>query len=238
MTVNVNNLSFVKRTHRIPLHFLLKPSLCLYSFMFLPPSTTIIPHSSKYFICFFNCVAVKMMYLSLSKPHIRSRFSVYTTPSEWCGTPASTPALGADSPDLEAPLSLYFLSSLFSLILLWSLSGLACPLLYKACWPALQPYHSSSETQFHHTKSYHQHVLQETAALNWACVYIWRWWVFSSLQCCQGSKQWTRVTVCVIIIQNRGPLCDGSEAKLNGLRKANWLCITYIKWCLNFCPDQ
>lgn len=67
------------------------------------------------------------------------------------------PALGADSPDPEAPLSLF---TLLSLILLWSLSSLACPLLYMACWPApqprLPPCHHSSEIQFHHTKSHHQ----------------------------------------------------------------------------------
>lgn len=53
--------------------------------------------------------------------------------------------------DPEAPLSL----SLLSLILVWSLSSLACPLLYMACWPAPRPLpcHHISEIQSHHTKS-------------------------------------------------------------------------------------
>lgn len=68
--------------------------------------------------------------------------------------PGQCPLLwGADSLDPEAPCSL-------SSFLLWSLSSLACPLLYMTCWPAAQPQpsacHNSSEAQFHHTNSHHQ----------------------------------------------------------------------------------
>lgn len=119
------------------------------------------------------------------------------------------PALVADSPDPEPPLSLP------SHVLLWSLSSLACPLLYMACWPAPRPqpppcYHSS-EIQFHHTESYHQHVLQETAASNWACFSSWRWQAFSSPQCCQACKQQNTITVCFITIQDKTVRWQGNE---------------------------
>lgn len=62
-----------------------------------------------------------------------------------------------------------------------------------ACWPAQPPphppSHNSSEIKFHHTKSHHQLVLQETAESNWACFSSWRRWVFSSPR---HSQAWAK----------------------------------------------
>lgn len=111
------------------------------------------------------------------------------------------PALEADSPDPEAPLTFPSPSSLLSL----SSSSDPYPAWRALCfiWPAgllhssaattpsmpPQLWHQlTTEIQFHHTKSYHQHVLRETAASNWPCFSSWRWRVFSSPRCCQACN--------------------------------------------------
>lgn len=107
------------------------------------------------------------------------------------------------------PLTFPSQSSLLSLIRLWSSSSLACPLLQnKACWPALMPCmtlipplhplplasFSAPQMQQKHScnhtkKSDHQHLLQETAASNWACFSTWRWWVWSFPLLCAVRPQ-------------------------------------------------
>lgn len=135
-------------------------------------------------------------------------------------------------PTVQTQRPLSHFSLLFSLILLWSLSCMACPLLSMACWPAPQPWpppsRHSSAIQFHHTESHHWLVLQETAASNWACFSSWLQWVFSTPWCNQAFKHQSTVLQFVLLSSMKKTEVVCEVAVRHGFYRANWLCKTHV----------
>ena len=142
--------------------------------------------------------------------------------------PGQRPLLWGPTAQTQRPLA-HFPLSLFSLplILLWSLSSLACPLLYMACSPAAAP---SMPPQLWNTVSPHS-ITSLACAPGRQLHQIERVSPVGGGECFPAlgaAKHSVAYSLCYNHPrENRSLLWGGSEAKLHVFYKANWPFITH-----------
>lgn len=140
-------------------------------------------------------------------------------------------------PPLTFPLSLLSSLSLSSssdlypawraLCFIWPAGPLPSSVATTPSVPPQLWHQLTTEIQFHHTKSYHQHVLRETAASNWPCFSSWRLRVFSSPGCCQTCN-----TVLQFVLSSKRETEVHYEmaVRLNCMVLESKLTVHYIFW--------